>query len=125
MDEPDFAITVKIGKVKAVIGVLASTTVGKMKKWIEKGMNMKRKSYYLVYNDGKKKHKLEDHYKMEDYGITEDKEFQFVPKLGGAGKRGRGDGAAGGAAGCLSERRNAFGRTHRRYDFAVVDGGAE
>ena len=26
---------------------------------------------------------------------------------------------------CYALRRNAFGRTHRRYDFAVVDGGAE
>ncbi len=63
----------------------------------------------MIYVDGKKKkHKLEDHYKMEDYGITEDKELQFAPKLGGTGKRGRGGGGDG-AAGGISEMRNGFG----------------
>ena len=84
-----FQITVKIGLVKAVIDVLASTTVGRMKLLIEKEMNMKQESYYLIYVDGKKKHKLEDQYTMEDYGIAEDKEFQFAPKLSGTGKRAR------------------------------------
>ena len=104
-ESPAFQITVKIDKVKAVVDVRASTTIGEMKEWIENEAGVKKEIYYLVYVDGKKKHKLEDHYTMEDYGITEDKEFQFAPKLGGTGKRGK----AGDDDG-LATMRNNFGR---------------
>ena len=49
---------------------------------------------------------------MEDYGITEDKEFQFAPKLGGTGKRGRNDSTTNG----LAEMRNGFGRSMKMIE---------
>jgi hypothetical protein len=109
----DFTITIDLVTVKFFIVVLKATTIGKMKEWIEDEAGMKKEIYYLIYNDDKKKkHKLEDHYTMEDYGITEDKEFQFAPKLGGTGKRGRNDGNTS----ALAELRNVFGRTMKMIE---------
>ena len=84
MDSPDMQVKITVDKARFFIGVMKATTIEDVKAELLEETGLKPEAYYLRWN----KRVMEDKYSMDDYGIEDDVEFEFVPSMKAAGKRG-------------------------------------